>query len=228
MAEAADDICYGIIDLEDAVELKIIPFSEVFDVLTSSLEQEEKDLIKSTFSQTEAYRVNLTRLRGAVFDKLINGAVEAFETAHDDIMRGQFSGDLFSALGNDDPRKHIVRAAKELANRKIYGDMKKVEVELGSSSTYACLLDTFCRAALRCSAHLSNPSNTSVDWKSKLVLRLLGDHSPLVSKRGDGESWNDYECIRRVLDFVGGMTDNYAIYVAQQINGAGFTGTQRP
>lgn len=228
LTEAADDICYGIIDLEDAVELKIISFSEVFDVLTSSLELEEKDLIKSTFSQAEAHRVNLTRLRGAVFDKLINGAVEAFETAHDDIMRGQFSGDLFSALASDDPRKHIVRAAKELANRKIYGDMKKVEVELGSSSTYASLLDTFCRAALRSSAHLSNPGNTSVDWKSKLVLRLLGDHSPLVSKRDDGESWNDYECIRRVLDFVSGMTDNYAIYVAQQINGAGFTGAQRP
>ena len=80
----------------------------------------------------------------------------------------------------------------------------------------------------RCAAHLSNKNNTSIDWKSKLVLRLLGDHSPLVSQRNDGENWNDYECIRRVLDFVGGMTDNYAIYVAQQINGAGFTGSQRP
>lgn len=228
LAEAADDICYGIIDLEDAVELRIISFDEVFDVLTSSLEIEEKNSIKSTFSTPDAHRVNLSRLRGAVFDKLVTGAVEAFESAYDDIMRGQFSGDLFSALGDDDPRKHIVRAAKELANRKIYGDMKKVEVELGSSSTYACLLDTFCRAALRGSAYLSDPNKTSVDWKSKLVLRLLGDHSPLVCKRDDGIKWDDYECIRRVIDFVSGMTDNYAIYVAQQINGADFTGTQSP
>lgn len=228
LSEAADDICYGIIDLEDAVELKIIPFSEVFDILTSSLENEEKERIKASFSNPESYRVNLVRLRGAIFDKLIGGAIDGFETAYDDIMTGQFSGDLFSALGNDDPRKHIVRAAKELANRKIYGDTKKVEIELGSSSIYSCLLETFCHAALRCSAHLGDPKNTSIDWKSKLVLRLLGDHSPLISKRADGETWNSYECIRRILDFVSGMTDNYAIYVAQQINGDGFTGLQRP
>lgn len=228
LSEAADDICYGIIDLEDAVELKIVPFDEVFEVLTSSLEREEKELIKASFSNPESYRVNLTRLRGAIFDKLISGAIDAFETVYEDIMAGQFSGDLFTALGNDDPRKHIVRAAKELANRKIYGDTKKVEIELGSSSIYSCLLETFSHAALRCSAHLGDKKNTTIDWKSKLVLRLLGDHSPLISKREDGESWNSYECIRRILDFVSGMTDNYAVYVAQQINGAGFAGLQRP
>lgn len=228
LSEAADDICYGIIDLEDAVELKIVGFKEVFEVLTSSLENEEKESIRSTFARSGAYRVNLTRLRGALFDKLINGAIEGFETAYEDIMEGQFSGDLFGALGNDDPRKHIIRAAKELANRKIYGDTKKVEIELGSSSTYSCLLETFCAAALRCSAHLSDKKNTAVDWKSKLVLRLLADHSPLTSIREDGENWNDYECTRRVLDFISGMTDNYAVYIAKQINGAGYTGAQRP
>lgn len=228
LVEAADDICYGIIDLEDAVELKIITFEEVFDVLTTCFEPEKKNKIKSTFSHENAYRVNLSRLRSAIFDELVGGAIEAFETVYDDIMTGNFSGELFGALSNDDPRRRIVQSAKDLANRKIYGDIKKVEIELGSSSTFACLLETCCNAALRCAAHLSDPNRTNIDWKSKLVLRLLGDHSPLVSVRADGDTWNDYQCVRRALDFVGGMTDNYAIYVAQQIQGAGFTGGQRP
>ncbi len=228
LVEAADDICYGIIDLEDAVELKIISFEEVFEVLTTCFEEEKRNIIRATFSHASAYRVNLSRLRSAIFDELVGGAIEAFETSYDNIMTGTFSGELFGALSNDDPRRRIVQSAKDLANRKIYGDIKKVEIELGASSTFACLLETCCNATLRCAAHLSDPTRTNIDWKSKLVLRLLGDHSPLVSTRADGDTWNDYQCVRRALDFVGGMTDNYAIYVAQQIQGAGFTGGQRP
>ncbi len=228
LVEVADDICYGIIDLEDAVELRIVSFDEVFEVLTTCFDDEKKQNIKKTFPKAEAYRINLSRLRSAILDELVTDAIKAFETVYEDIMTGQFTGELFGALPHDDSSRRIVQSAKDLANRKIYGDTKKVEIELGSSSTFACLLETFCDAALRCSAHLSDPTRTVIDWKSKLVLRLLGDHSPLVSTRTDGENWNDYQCIRRVLDFVGGMTDNYAIYVAQQVQGAGYTGGQRP
>lgn len=228
LVEAADDICYGIIDLEDAVELKIVSFEEVFEVLTTSFEPEARSRISATFSHKDAFRTNLSRLRGAILDELVSGAIEAFETVYDDIMSGQFHGELFGALSHDDPRRCIVQSAKDLASRKIYGDIKKVEIELGCSATFACLLDATCNAALRCAAHLSDPDRTHIDWKSKLVLRLLGDHSPLIATRADGEKWNDYQCVRRALDFVGGMTDNYAIYVAQQIQGAGFSGGHRP
>ncbi|MCR4319644.1 MAG: deoxyguanosinetriphosphate triphosphohydrolase [Candidatus Brocadiaceae bacterium] len=203
LVEADDDICYGILDLEDGVELRIISFDEVFDVLTTCFENEKKERIKATFAPPDAYRINLSRLRGEIFDELIAAAIVAFETMYEEIMAGQLTGDLFGALPNYDPRRHIAQSASALSNRKIYGDAKKVEIELGSSSTFSHLLGTFCNAALRCSAHLSDPDRTVVDWKSKLVLRLLGDHSPLVAKRADGENWNDYQCIRRVLDFVG-------------------------
>jgi dGTPase len=228
LVEAADDICYGIIDLEDAVELRIISFSEVLEVLAICLDSKQLAQIKSSFHQPEAYRVNLSRLRGAVLDVLIAGAIKAFDIAYDDIMEGKFDGDLFAALPEEDSCRHTVHAAKELAKRKIFGDSQKVEIELGSSYTFSCLLEHFCEAALRCSAHLSDQERTVIDWKSKLVLRLLGDHSPLVSTRADNENWNDYNCVRRVLDFVSGMTDNYAIHIAQQIQGAGFIGRHRP
>lgn len=223
LVEAADDICYGIIDLEDAVELRIISFEDAFEALSSCFDEERKIQIRNSFAPNDAYRVNLSRLRGAVMDELIFAAVEAFKDNYDSIMQGQFNGDLFSALPSNDSRRQTVQNAKALAAKRIFGTTVKVELELGSASTYACLLQNFCEAAVRCATYLSDTENTTLDWKSKLVLRLLGDHSPLVSELGSGTSWSSYSCVRRVLDFVGGMTDNYAIHIAQQIQGAGFT-----
>jgi dGTP triphosphohydrolase len=56
-------------------------------------------------------------------------------------------------------------------------------------------------------------------WKA-LIFR--GAHKP------DGHEWSEYQCLRRVIDYVSGMTDNYAVYVASQLQGSGFSGLQRP
>ena len=227
LVEAADDICYGIVDLEDAVELKILTFDQVLDVLTKSLTAAEREAIKEKFTVATAFRVNLSRLRGALFDRLVQAAVQAFLDNYDAIMAGTYSGDLFAGLGEEHPDRGIVEAAKKLAGERVYTVTRKVELELGCSSTFACLLDAFCGAALKCSSHLCDKQHTSIDRKSKLVLRLLGDHSPLETDPPSGDSWNDYQCVRRALDFVGGMTDNYAVYVAQQIQGTSLLTPQR-
>lgn len=227
LVEAADDICYGIVDLEDAVELKILTFDQVFDVLTASLNESERRSIRDKFTAPAAFRVNLSRLRGALIDRLVRAAVRAFMNNYDAIMSGDFRGDLFAGLDKTHPDRGIVESAKTLAREKVYTVTSKVELELGCSSTFSCLLDAFCGAALKCSNHLCDKDHTAIDRKSKLVLRLLGDHSPLETDPPGGSTWNDYQCVRRALDFVGGMTDNYAVYVAQQIQGTRLSTTQR-
>jgi dGTPase len=228
LVEAADDICYGILDLEDAVELCIIQFDEVFNVLTICFEEEEKLRIKAKFACPSAYRVNLSILRSEVFDKLVTAAIDVFKANYDLIIHGQTTDNLFDLLPTGDRCKLVVENAKELAKRKIFNDTKKVEIELGSSAVFSCLLEEFCGAAIKCARHLTDRRHTVIDWKSKLLLRLLGDHSPLIAAPPGSDTWNDYQCIRRIIDFISGMTDNYAIYVANQIRGAGFTGVQRP
>jgi dGTPase len=228
LVEAADDICYAIIDLEDAVELQILSFDEVFDLLTSHLELKEIRKIKENMAPPEMYRVNLSRLRGAIFDKLVASAIEAFMIGYDNIMRGIFQDELFSLLEANNSSRLIVASAKRLALDKVYCDTKKVELELGSGATFACLLEAFCNAALKCARHLLDKGRTQLDWKSNLVLKLMKDHSPLVARRPDKIPWDEYQCLRRALDYVSGMTDNYAIYIAQQLQGVGFSGGQRP
>lgn len=234
LVEAADDICYAIIDLEDAVELQICSFNEVRKILTSCLEKNERTKLVRNFHNRSfperAHRVNLARIRGAIFDKLVSAAIEAFKSKYTDIMTGQFTDELFTSLPAIDGCRVLVESAKKVAKEKIFTDQKKLENEIGSYAIYGCLLEAFCMAALDCAKGIRKNSKDKIDEKSKLVLQYLGDHSPIFddAARPNGQDWDDYQCLRRVLDFVGGMTDNYAVYVAQQLQGSGYSGRQRP
>jgi dGTPase len=229
LVEAADDICYAIIDLEDGVELGIVTFEEVAELFLRDLGPRERNRIQRGFGPKEAYRVNLSRLRGPIFDLVIASAIDGFMKGYGRIMDGEYHGDVFSLLPKADFGRKIVERAKKFAAERIYGDQKKVEIELGCYSTFECLLESFCEAALACAQNLtSHKGEVTLGWKSKLILRLLGDHTPSESNAPPGFRWTEYQCLRRVLDFVSGMTDGYAIYVAKQLRGTGFSGVQRP
>lgn len=51
------------------------------------------------------------------------------------------------------------------------------------------------------------------------MLQHLGNHAPTKDNAPGKQKWNNYLCLRRVLDYVSGMTDNYASYFASQIRG---------
>jgi len=230
LVEAADDICYGILDLEDAVELNILRYDEVENVFLPLFDQKElQNFHDSLENRKEAFRVNLARLRGIVFDKAVSGAIDGFMIKYDDIMHGRFpSGeDLFDALTVDDPIKNVIKNAKRMARQQIFPDPKKVEIELGSYSVFETLMDAFSKAAVDQAQCLSSPQHV-LSWKSNLVMKMLGDHAPSYRNEPDGDRWSEYQCLRRVIDYVSGMTDNYAIYVSSQLQGAGFSGLQRP
>jgi dGTPase len=231
LVEAAYDICYGILDLEDAVELKILRYEEVEEVFLPLFSPEELQRFHDSLAKrSESFRVDLARLRGIVFDKAVGGAIDGFMNALDQIMNGQFSRekDVFDALPTDDPRRSVIKNAKNKARQHIFHDTKKVEIELGSYSVFETLMNAFAKAAVDQAQCLTSPSEVTLSWKSDLVLKMLGAHAPSTSNKPDGHEWSEYQCLRRVIDYVSGMTDNYAIYVASQIQGSGFSGLQRP
>jgi dGTPase len=230
LLEAADDICYAVIDLEDAVELRLLSFEEVSEVMLDMFEEKERKEAQSSFADKVAFRVNLARLRGPVFDKLVAAAVQGFAKSYGEIMSGRFEGSIFfDALPKSSLERQFIDRAKKLAADRIFSDTRKVEVELGAYSTFECLLEAYCKAAVDKAQHLGNDADESaVSWKSALVLKLLGDHAPAEGNAPPGSNWSRYQCLRRVNDFVTGMTDNYAVYVAKQLQGMAFSGVQRP
>jgi dGTPase len=228
LVEAADDICYSIIDLEDAVELKILSFDEVAKFFLDSFSKSEANKIKNTFEPGNSHRINLARLRTFVFDTAISTAVELYVKAYHEIMEGNYDRNLFDLLDPTDPRIRLVYGAKEFAKQKVFNDTKKIEMEIGCYATFETLLTEFCSAALNQSEVLSDGAGESkLSWKAGHILKLLGDHCPTKHNAPPG-GWSSYQCLRRVIDFVTGMTDNYATYVARQLQGTAVTGIQRP
>jgi dGTPase len=230
LVECADDICYSVVDLDDAVELGIVRFEAVLNLFKSLFDNDEWQELSSEILPARSFRVNLARLRGRVFDKLVGGALEAFERGYDQIMDGSVQKDIMSTfLGAEDPRSKAIATAKQYATKHIFGDGRKLEIELGAFSVFESLLDAFCGSAVKQSQHLLNREmNPKTPWKTQLVMRYLGDHAPTVKNAPTGKTWDAYQCTRRALDYVCGMTDNYATYVAMQLRGQGFAGGARP
>lgn len=228
LVEAADDICYSIIDLEDAVELKILSFNEVSEFFLDAFDVSERNDIQRSFMPGDSHRINFARLRGHVFDKAISTAIDIYMQAYPEIMAGRYDGNILDLLDHDHPVFKMIFGAKALGRKRVYTDIKKVEMEIGCYATFDTLLREFCDAAINQAEVLkSKNGEVSLTWKSGHLMQLLGDHGPTMSYAPPG-GWTHYQCLRRVIDFVTGMTDNYAVYLAGQLKGMAIAGAQRP
>ena len=228
LVEAADDICYSIIDLEDAVELRILSFDEVVAFFLKAFDSTEREKITAEFVLGNNHRINLARLRSHIFDKAISTTIETYVGAYAEIMAGEYDGNILDLLDPTDPTFRMIYGAKALGRKQVYNDIKKIEMEIGCYAIFDILLTELCSAALNQAAVLNDRTGeTKLSWKSGHVLQLLGDHAPTAENAPPG-GWSHYQCLRRVIDYVMGMTDNYASYIARQLQGMAFAGIQRP
>ena len=213
LMEAADDFCYGIIDLEDGLEMGILNWNEIYELLhpviadSAQLPELERLLKKVNDGRKPAL------VRGKVIDAFINAGTAAFIQHQDAFLRGEVQGDLISLC---DPKvKNAVQAAKDLAKRKIFNHSRRVELEIGAYAVIGTLLSTICAAVY---ASLGDASQMT--YKDNRVMALIGENNfhPDVSKRGENYK---YLALMAVIDYISGMTDNYATNLAKQFNGMG-------
>jgi len=210
LMEVSDDFCYAILDLEDGVEMGILEWDKVFEILCLVLEDHQKNqLLKDMQGMKVGRRLSL--VRGKVISAFVDAGATAFMSNHDEIMTGKALGILDLCDGNV---RDCVAAAKALARDEIFQHPRKVELEIGAYSTISTLLNVSCAAALNYVR-----SGGITDSKTKRVVDLLGlDLTALKDSKGVSR---DYAAIMQVLDYVSGMTDNYAMHLARQFNGLG-------
>lgn len=213
LMEAADDFCYGIIDLEDGLEMGILNWNEIYELLhpviadSAQLADLERLLKKVNDGRKPAL------VRGKVIDAFINSGSAAFIKHQDAFLRGEVEGDLISLC---DPRvRDAVQAAKDLAKRKIFNHSRRVELEIGAYAVIGTLLNTICSAV-----YASLGDQSQMTYKDNRVMALIGENNfhPCVSKR---EQNYKYLALMAVIDYISGMTDNYATNLAKQFNGMG-------
>ncbi|QTF93063.1 deoxyguanosinetriphosphate triphosphohydrolase [Halomonas sp. BM-2019] len=203
LVEAADDICYALLDLEDGLEMGILRFEEVADVLIQIAGGEPADYAAMQ-RQGVSQRRRIAALRGAAMERAVNDVGAVFVQHEAELLGGRLREDLLELCHPD--LGWGVKAAKQLARERIFQNERKAKLEIGAYTTLGILLEAFIGAA-----HELHHTGRST-FKHQRVLALIGENTPRPS-------WPLYDSYRRMLDFIGGMTDHYAVDLAQEMGG---------
>jgi dGTPase len=195
LSEAADDICYRIADFEDAVEMGILPEKEVLRIFSQIANEQGR---------------NLPHLRSLALSALTRAAVQVFDADYDVIMAGTRATDLKS-----DFPVHIGDALKEIKQlyEDIFGHRVKLATEIGAYNTLGRILG-FYASAVREMADTQDFEKLGYISRRSLELAWSRD----FAKKNEKQPYSWWAA--RVMDFVSGMTDAYAIRISRQIEGA--------
>jgi dGTPase len=206
LVEAADDICYSIVDLEDAQRLRILVKNEAADTLLQVIHRLDKAEAESNktygyFKKMDDTNEAIAFLRARVINLLTHRATEVFYENTDAILNGTFNNTLVDVINSDCGALLDVNA---LSVEKIYSHDTVLQIELAGYNVLAELLQLFVPALLK-----SNPSH-----KEKNVLKLIPyqftEFEITASK---------YEKVLSALDFISGMTDEYATELYRRLKG---------
>ncbi len=197
LMEAADDICYNIMDLEDAFTCGDINFEQAEALLSSLFAKSNREHI---------YRSNaahISALRARAVTGAINACVEAFKANYDALMNGTFSSGLIEVSAKADEFKQIRKIARE----RIFNAPRKTELEVfGRNVIYKTLdglfplFDGLGRAGWKADGLSS--------YHQQLA-RALDIHLDDLD--------NAYDALHALTDFVSGMTDRYAVKVSEML-----------
>lgn len=201
MVEAADDICYEIMDIEDSHKLKILSFAETEHLLLSFFDEDIQQKIRQRIIDEELSDENekVVYMRASVIGKLENECVAAFLAHEEEILAGTFESSLIDHIS--ERQKKAYKECEKISYSKIYQSKPVLDIELSGYQIMATLMEVFIEAAV-------NPSR----FYSKQLLRR-------VSSQYDIENENLEERIMAVIDYISGMTDIYALDIYQKING---------
>lgn len=201
LVEAADDICYEIMDIEDAHKLKIISYAETEDLMLDFFDENKKNHILERIREENVTDDNekVVYMRARVIGLLVNECVNAFVEHEDEILSGKMEKGLIDKI-TEIPLK-AYRRCEKLSKERIYNCKPVLDVELSGYKIMETLMDQMIDAAV-------SPERF---YSKQLIKR--------VSSQYDVSSQDKETRIMAMIDFISGMTDIYALDIYQKING---------
>lgn len=201
LVEAADDICYEIMDIEDSHKLKILSFDETANLLLGLFDEQTKESIYRRIEEECLTDENekVVYMRACAISKLENECVKAFVDNEKAILSGTFTGCLIDHI-SPLQRKAYEHCA-EVSKKRIYCSKPVLDVELAGYKIMATLMEQMIEAAVHPDRYYSQ--------------QLIGR----VSSQYDINSDDLETRIMAVIDYISGMTDVYALDIYQKING---------
>ncbi|AAZ18746.1 probable deoxyguanosinetriphosphate triphosphohydrolase [Psychrobacter arcticus 273-4] len=205
LLEAADDICYALIDLEDGINLNMLTYAEVAAIFYELIGERPSAI---SLPAHMSIRQHLASLRARAMMRLVNSVTDAFVANSDMMLAGTLNGSLFAHC--DATVQSGITQAKDLAREKIFNHPSKVRMELMANQCLHRLLDAFMPLAW------TNEISTPMSFEQQRLLRLLQPH---LDEHHRVLSADIYQNMLNVLDFVTGMNDHEAYRLAQELQG---------
>jgi dGTPase len=205
IVEAADDICYRIIDFEDAHRLNIISLDTIKELFLSFFDAkdgyESKEKVESSLKKIRDDNQKVSFLRARLINLLINRICQVFMEREKELLEGKLDKSLIDYLSDDELA--VIRHIDDYSVKHIYNHRSVVEIEIAGYNVIGGLLKEFFDAIVE-----------QKSAKAKKVLQLI---SPQFVITGDPEKL--YYDIQSVVDFISGMTDLYAVDIYRKITG---------
>lgn len=199
IVEAADDICYKVMDLEDAAKLKVLTARKVIAHLMAFFDEEQQQHIQETLDRVDDPHEKISYLRSCVIGTLVDSCAKVFIENEQAILDGEFTGCLLDHV----PEKERQACDKltALAREKIYCARDVVDIELAGHRIITFLLSKLIHAVVHPDLNYS---------------RLLLSQIP---PQYDVHAPELYDRVQAVLDHISAMTDMYALDLYRRLNG---------
>ena len=199
LVEAADDICYEIMDMEDAHKLKILSTEQTVELMLGFFDEEKKQRRREHMASIQDVNEQIAYLRSSVVGELVRECTRVFCENEEAILNGTFQDSLIKHVS--ERVYNAYQNCERISVDKIYRSQAVVDVEISGYNIIYKLIDQLVNAVLE-------PGKA---YSKQLLLR--------VPQQYETSAGPYYQRIMAVLDYVSSMTDIYALELYQQITG---------
>jgi dGTPase len=199
LVEAADDICYEIMDIEDAYKLKIFSFDETLELLLNFFDEDSKKRKRERLNDVKDRNEQIAYIRSSVIGVLVDKCSGVFIDNEESILNGTFEGSLVDKI--DDFVGDAYRECAKKSLESIYKSKDVVDIEIAGYNIIYTLIDKLTDAVF----------NTDKAYSKQLLARIPEQYEITAE--------TPYGKIQAVLDYVSSMTDIYALDLYKKITG---------
>lgn len=199
LVEAADDICYQMMDIEDAHKLKLLTTEEVKALFYQFFDENREKRAEEVYNIVTDTNEQIAYLRASVIGILIDECTRVFIENEEAILNGEFEGTLIKSIKPE--LREAYNHCSQVSLEKIYRSRDVLDIELAGFHVISTLLELMIDAVL-------SPEKA---YSQLLISR--------VSSQYDINSPTLYGKIQAVLDYLSGMTDVFALDLYRKIKG---------
>lgn len=203
LVEAADDICYSIIDLEDGCNLGLVRYEDAKSLFEGVITGNKSKLGK--LDSLSSLQEKVGYLRALAIGDLMEECATIFLDHEADILNGKFDQALADHCASRNELKEIIKVSID----KIYRARQVVEIEATGHAVLPGLLEEFTTAGLYLMRNTKSRKYQNLQLLLPEETRLAIQHDPA----------NTYNMVRQVLDFISSLTDRHALSLYRMING---------